>query len=214
MLPVGKKRVIHFSLENAEKFGVEEIVIVVGFKAQNIIQNVGYEWGKIPIKYVWQEKLRGIVHAIQVSRKALENQDFILMLGDEVIGGFNHEAMLECFNSNVLGVIGVVKENSPEKIAETYPVVTNGGLVTYVEKGALIPNTNLKGTGNILLKPRIFKYIDRTTVNPKYKEKVLEDLLQTAINHGEKFAWAIVGNWYVNVNTWNDYAELSRKIGQ
>ena len=48
---------------------ISEIIIVVGYKAQDIINRYGWKYNDIPIRHVFQTNQKGLVHAIECSKK-------------------------------------------------------------------------------------------------------------------------------------------------
>lgn len=68
---------------------VDEIVIVVGYKAEDIINQYGTSFGGNRIQYVIQSEQHGLAHAIECSQKMIDG-DFLLMLGDEIMVNPRH----------------------------------------------------------------------------------------------------------------------------
>ena len=61
--------IIEYNLDNALRARVDEIVIVVGYKAETIINRYGNRYRGVPVRYVIQWERRGVVHAIECARK-------------------------------------------------------------------------------------------------------------------------------------------------
>ena len=162
MLKFDEKPLIKYSLENAAKLDVEEIIIVVGYLAEKIINAFGNSFKGIPIKYVIQLEQKGLVHAIECSKNAIGNSDFFLFLGDEFLINANHISMVKKFSKEcVFTVCGVVKVNDMTQISKTYAILFNNKshqIVRLIEKPKHPPN-NLMGTGNCIFKNKIFDYI-------------------------------------------------------
>ena len=85
MISFKGKPLIEHLLDKASKLDFSEIVIVVGYKAEDIINHYGISFKKKRIRYVIQPEQKGLVHAIECAREALNGEDFFLMLGDEVM---------------------------------------------------------------------------------------------------------------------------------
>jgi len=79
MLLINGKPLIQNALEYSINAMVDEIIIVVGYKAEEIVNYFGTKFEKIPIKYVFQHDRKGIVHAIECAKDFL-NDDFLLLL--------------------------------------------------------------------------------------------------------------------------------------
>ena len=213
MLQFFDKPLVEYSLENAVKAGVEEIVLVVGYRAEEIINEFGNCYQDVKIKYVIQYDPKGLVHAIDCSRSTIGNSDFMLFLADEILRDPRHPEMIEQFYSEELFVVcGVVEEPDVDKIRKTYAVIQDDRdrrIYRLIEKPRK-PHNNIRGTGNCVFRAGIIEYLDLTPVNQSRGEKELPDLIQCAIDDGHKVKAFDIGNAYVNINTPEDI-EIAEK---
>jgi len=204
MLRMFDKPLVQYSLENAVRAGVDEIVIVVGFRAEAIINYFGIDFKGVRIQYVIQEQPRGLVHAIECCRDAIGNSDFMLFLADEILWAPHHEGMVETFErENLFVICGVVEEPNRDEIRKTYAIIEddrNRRIYRLIEKPRRPPN-DIRGTGNCIFRAKIFDYIDLTPINQNRKEKELPDLIQCAVDDGLEVQAYNIGDGYVNINT-------------
>ena len=207
MLQFGGRSLIEYSLENAVKLNLEEIIIVVGHLAERIINTFGNSYNGVPIKYVIQWEQQGLVHAIACSRDALDNSDFILFLGDEFLLNPSHRSLIEIFSKEeAFAVCGIIKVDEITEIEKTYSILFDSDsrrIFRLIEKPRN-PQNNLMGTGNIIFKNEILNYVDSTPINQQRGEKELPDLIQSAIDDGKKVLYHHLASTYVNVNTPED----------
>ncbi|MCG8589949.1 MAG: nucleotidyltransferase family protein [Proteobacteria bacterium] len=213
MLELGKKPLIEYSLDNACAAGVDEIVIVVGYLAEQIINAYGNQYQGTRIRYVIQWERHGLVHALECAAPVIGDADFILFLADEVLIRPRHAAMIEQFRNEELAVLcGVVTVDDVSQISKTYAIIADESdqrIYRLIEKPAR-PNSNVMGTGNCIFRNRIFDYITATPINQKRGEKELPDLIQCAVDDGLSVKAFFVGDMYVNINTDED---ISRAEG-
>ncbi len=205
MLFVNGRRLIEYSLENAYKY-VDELLIVVGYVSDQIINTYGNQYKGIKISYVFQEEQRGLVHAIQCAQGKISNEKFMLFLGDEIIINPKHQNMLEKYMfENCFCVCGVVKVEDKSLITDTYSILSDSenSILELIEKPEE-PFNYLMGTGNCILSDRFFSYIDDTPISPLFKERLLTDVIQTAIKNGECAKWNMIGSDYFNINKPSD----------
>ncbi len=207
MLKFSGKNLIHYSLESARLGDVDEIIIVVGYRAEDIINTYGIEYKNIKIKYVIQEELKGLVHAIEQCQDALAGDDFMLFLADEILIDPKPKDMIETFNREKLFVMcGVTRVEDKDQIKKTYSVIYNPDdhrIYRLIEKPRK-PVNHVMGTGNCIFKNQIFDYIPYTPINQTRKEKELPDLIQCAIDDGNPVKLFFIGAQYVNINTTDD----------
>jgi len=95
MLKFKGRHLIEYSLETARLSRVDEIIIVVGYRAEDIVNKFGIQYNDIKVRYVIQEQQKGLVDALECTRDALEGDDFILLLADEILIHPNPEEMIE-----------------------------------------------------------------------------------------------------------------------
>jgi NDP-sugar pyrophosphorylase family protein len=214
MLKFGDKHLIEYSLDNALRLGVQEIVIVVGYMAEQIINAFGINYQGVPVKYVIQREQKGVVHAMECGRAAIGRADFILLLADEFFINPEHTAFLRFFREKqVFAACGVVRVDDLSRIGKTYAVLADAQsqrIFRLVEKPKN-PMNNIMGTGNILFANGIFDYIPMTPINQQRQEKELPDLIQCAIDDGKPVLYSPVAATYVNVNTPEDILILKEE---
>jgi dTDP-glucose pyrophosphorylase len=212
MLVIHGRPALEYNLDRAADLDVEEIVLVVGYKAENIINRYGTNYDGKGVRYVIQWEQRGLVHAIECSKDAIGKDDFFLLLGDEVLVGSRHRDMVKEFQVNgVFAVCGVMTQRDTQKISKTYAVLTgeNEKVLRLVEKPKK-PLNNWQGTGHCIFKNDIFSYIERTPIHPERKEKELPDLIQCAIDDGQLVKIFNICDKYTNINSEEDLKEAER----
>ena len=77
LIPVAGKALIEYTLESLPD-SISEIIIVVGYLANQIKDHLGDEWHGKPIKYVVQETLQGTGDAL-LQAKPLVEQNFLVV---------------------------------------------------------------------------------------------------------------------------------------
>jgi len=207
MLQLFGKPLVQYSLENAVQAGVSEIVMVVGYHAENIINGFGIDFEGTRIQYVIQDDPRGLVHAIETAGPAIGGEDFMLFLADEILWRPKHADMVANFEQQELfGICGVVQEPNPDEIRKTYALIQDEAtqrIHRLIEKPRR-PPSNVRGTGNCIFRREILDYVALTPINQSRGEKELPDLIQCAIDDGEDVRSFDIGDAYVNINTPND----------
>lgn len=203
LMEVGGRPLLSYSLDCASKIPqISEIVIVVGYQAEKIINNFGDHYRGKPIKYIFQKEQNGLVHAIEQAREILDNEDFLLMLGDELMTNARHLEMVRAFEvEEVFALCGVLLVENRNLIKKTYAVLQDnqGKIVRLIEKPQNPPN-NIMGIGHCLFRNGILSYIPKTPINQNRGEKELPDLIQAAVDDGKIIKPFNLCNRYFNFN--------------
>lgn len=209
MLPLLGKPLVQYSLENAVAAGVDTIVIVVGYRAEDIVNHFGTTFEGTRIRYVIQTERKGLVHAMECAQDAVAGSDFMLFLADEVLAKPGHEEMLRRFRQeDLFAVCGVVRVQDRTQIRKTYALLgdeSSGRIYRLIEKPRT-PINDIMGTGNCVMRAAIYDYLERTPINVERGERELPDLIQCAVDEGRMVKFFDLGEGYINVNTPEEFA--------
>jgi len=187
---------------------IEEIIIVVGYQAEAIINTYGIWYNDKKIRYRIQGSLKGVVAAIHAAANDLDGQDFFLFYGNEVMLRGRHKAMMDDFyKQNACVSCGVTRPADPSQPIKGYGVIQDekGWVYRLIEKPKVLVNEWM-GTGNCIMKNRVLNYIPGVPVHPETREKTLADLIQCAVDNGHRVKTFHVADEYVAVNTQQDLA--------
>jgi UTP--glucose-1-phosphate uridylyltransferase len=195
MLPLVDKPLIQYVIEEAVSSGIRNITIVTG-RGKNAIEDhfdVSYELeqvlearGKkeqlaevrqisnmINVSYVRQKEALGLGHAILVSRDAVGNEPFAVMLGDDIIDSEVPcmKQMMDLFEKLQASIIATCEvprsEISQYGVIRGFPVEGFNGRVYRVQDVVEKPPaseapSNLAIIGRYILTPEIFALLDKT----------------------------------------------------
>ena len=155
MVEVAGKPILTHCFEQLLKLGADELLVVVGYRQEAIIEHYGDEYEGVPITYAHQREQNGLAHALLTVEEQIKDE-FMLMLGDNI------------FRANLKDVVNrqaetradaaFLVEEVPHEEASRYGVCdTNkyGEIVEVVEKPA-DPPSNLVMTGFYTFTPAIF----------------------------------------------------------
>lgn len=92
MIRVAGKNLIEHNLDRLPA-EIDEIVFVIGYLGEQIMNHFGREFGGRKIEYVKQQKLLGTGHAIHACREKL-GERFLVMMGDDIYGPGDTERCL------------------------------------------------------------------------------------------------------------------------
>jgi NDP-sugar pyrophosphorylase family protein len=201
------KHLIQYSLDSAILSKTEEILIVVGYGAETIINAFGITYRDIRVKYVLQKEPHGPLDAMLQAREALEDDDFILFQGDEIVRDPYPYEMIENFYEQDLFVeCGVVQVLDTQIIGNTYGVIYDPydyRVYRIVDKPRR-PINSFMGTGICVFKNSIVEYLDQTYMHQPLQGRELPDLVQCAIDDGYPVKLFVIGSGYVDVHKIDD----------
>jgi len=206
MIIVNGRHAIEYNLDCAVGTDVDEIVIVVGYRAEDIINLLGNRYKGKPVKYVIQPEQKGLVNAIECSRKAIGGDEFMLMLSDEIMLRPRHQQMIDAFRKDdVFAMCGILPVEDTSLIRKTYTLIQgpNNEIYRLIEKPRNPLNAYM-GTGDCIFDNKIFDYIEYTPIHHERNEKELPDLIQCAIDDGMKVKSFHICDRYTNINTQKD----------
>jgi NDP-sugar pyrophosphorylase family protein len=197
---------LEYNLRYLEQTDIDEIILVVGYRAEEIINYYGNLYHHKKLTYVIQWEQKGLVHAIECAKDAIGKDSFLLMLGDEIMVHPRHKEMIAEFQKgHAFALCGVLRVENLSLIKRTYTLIQDDACVIHrlVEKPQT-PLNNIMGTGQCLFHHAILDYIDITPIHHERKEKELPDLIQCAIDAGKVVKSFQICDQYTNINTSED----------
>ena len=183
--------------DNLIACGATELVVVVGYKKEQIIDRYGDAYEGVPITYAHQREQLGLAHAILQAEPHVDD-DFMLMLGDNVFRG-NLADVVNRQREERADAAFLVEE-VPYEEASRYGVLdTNeyGEVVEVVEKPD-DPPSNLVMTGFYTFTPAIFHACH--LVQPSDRgEYELPDAIDLLIQSGRTIDAIRLDGWRIDV---------------
>lgn len=210
LLPIANKPMSQYCLESLRDAGITDIAIIIGGIGSNKVQEY-YENGEkfgVKITYVSQDAPRGIAHAIKLCKEFVNNDKFVVFLGDNILKKSISEYIEKFKNSNSSASILLCEVDNPTQfgIAD----VKNGIIMKIMEKPKN-PPTNLAVTGIYLLTPTIFDIIDR--LKPSWRnEYEITDALQMLLEEKHKIIYDTVTDYWKDTGTPNDIIHANQVI--
>jgi len=211
LLPIANKPMSQYCLEALEEAGITEIAIIIGGVAANKVQEYygnGENFG-VRITYINQDQPRGIAHAIRLCKDFVNNEKFIVFLGDNILQQTISDYAREFMESDSDASILLCEVGNPSQfgIADVNP---DGSIKKIMEKPK-DPPTNLAVTGIYFLSPKIFDIIDR--LKPSWRnEYEITDALQMLLEEENKISYYKVTNYWKDTGTPNDIIHANMVI--
>jgi len=211
LLPIAGRPIISFTLKALASAGINELLMVVGFKGEQIQSALGdgSEYG-FTIEYLRQPKWTGTASAIDVAREAVGDEPFLALYGDLLVTQSCIDSVLEKARDNSK-VMGIVHVGNPSE----YGVVEiEGDHVTRIREKpvAKVGREAWINSGIYVLDADIFRSI-RSTPPSKRREYELTTSLQRIINEGQQVKAAVIsrGDWMDIGRPW-DLLEANERL--
>lgn len=178
MLKIGDKPILGRILNDLPE-NVDEIILVVGYLKEKIIDYFGNKFGRFRIQYVIQEGKLGTYHALESCKDLIaDDEKFLMMYADDLHGAENLQKCAQGSSCTILAY----KAEDPRKfgVLET----DSDGFITGIEEKPEHPKTDLVSIGAMVLDKDVFKYPARRHSNGEY---YLTDSIEQMILAGYKF---------------------------
>ncbi|MGD8628064.1 MAG: sugar phosphate nucleotidyltransferase [bacterium] len=191
LLRVAGKPILGHILDDVVALGIREVLLVVGYRGQNIVDYVRANYD-LELSFVEQTERLGLGHAIHLSKEFVGDAPVLILLGDTIFKGDLKKMVASGGNS-----IGVRPVPDPERfgIAE----IDGSRIVSLVEKPEK-PKSNLAVAGiySITESPVLYGALDSIIGSGRRTkgEFQLTDALNMMIEKGSELKWFEVEGWY------------------
>ncbi len=212
LIPVANKPILFRVIESICNAGITEIGIVVGQTAEEIQNAVGRggRWGA-QITYIPQDQPMGLAHAVKVSRDFLQDDPFVMFLGDNVIQGGISELVHQFQRGDWNSQIVLTRIEHPEQygVAE---LNGEGRVVRLVEKPK-DPPSDLALVGIYMFDQHIHQATDE--IKPSFRgELEITDAIQWLVTNGYQVFPYIHRGWWIDTGSPGDMLEANSMVLQ
>jgi glucose-1-phosphate thymidylyltransferase len=210
LLPIANKPMSQYCIESIREAGITDIAIIIGGLGSNKVKEYygdGKEFG-VNITYIEQDEPRGIAHAIRLCKKFVNNEKFLVFLGDNIIQKPITD-FVENFNkSGYDATVLLCEVDNPSRfgIAD----VENEKIVKITEKPKN-PTSNLAVTGIYLLTPLIFEVIDN--LEPSWRNELeITDALDNLLKQNDNISYETITDYWKDTGTPEDILNANRQV--
>lgn len=184
LLPIMNKPVLFYGIDSMIQAGIKEIAVVVPPVYKKVFDEAlqkGASWG-ITITLIEQPEPKGLADAVLVAKDFIQQDDFLLYLGDNVIDG-QLGPLIEKFAAEKLdGLVSVCSVDNPEQFGV---VQLNGDKIEKVVEKPKNPPSNLAINGVYLFRHSLFEAIAQIAPSAR-GEYELTDAIQRMIDDHEQ----------------------------
>ncbi len=210
LVPVANKPILEYGLESIAGAGITDVGIIVGETHEQIRACVGdgSQLG-IDVTYIHQPVPLGLAHCVLLAADYLEDSDFVMYLGDNVLTGGIRRFVRQFEERHPAAAILLAKVRDPERygVAE---LDAEGHVVRLVEKPKQ-PRSDLALVGVYLFSARILDAV--RSISPSARgELEITDAIQWLIDRGERVSSQIIDGWWKDTGKRYDLLEANRTV--
>ncbi len=202
LIPVANKPILGYVLDQTSQAGITDTGIIIAPETGEYVKDYvkdGSAWG-INVTYMPQEPL-GLAHAVKTARNFLEDEPFVMCLGDNLLGeGITR--LVDKFNMEKLDALILLKEVENPGAFGVAVLDEKGNVIKLIEKPKE-PPSNLALVGVYIFSSRIHEAIDR--IKPSWRNELeITDAIQELINMGCNVKSEILNSWWLDTGKKDD----------
>ena len=210
LLPIANKPMSQYCIESICDAGITDIAIIIGGLGANKVREHyrnGENFG-VNITYIEQDEPRGIAHAIRLCKEFVNDEKFLVFLGDNIIQKPITDFVENFTKSNHDATVLLCEVDNPSRfgIAD----VENEKIIKITEKPKK-PTSNLAVTGIYLLTPLIFEIIDN--LKPSWRNELeITDALDNLLKQNDNIGYEIITDYWKDTGTPEDILNANRQV--
>lgn len=207
LLPVAGKPLIRHVLEMIGAAGIEEVGIVVSPSTLELFRQAIAKEKNLHITYILQSEPKGLAHAVLCAEGFVGNEDFLVVLGDNLLGeGLG--PVLAQFQKDRTHVVALCEVEDPRRFGVA--AVEDGRIVRLVEKPQ-DPLSNWAIVGVYIFRPSIFAAA--RLIRPSFRgELEITDAIQKLVEEGEPVRAHFLCDWWQDVGRPADLLQAQARL--
>jgi len=210
LLPIANKPMSQYCIESIKETGINEIAIIVGGTGSSKVREYygsGEKFG-VSFTYIEQDRPKGIAHAIRLCKEFVNNEKFLVFLGDNIvqrsIADFTSNFKKSEFDATIL----LCEVDNPSRFG--IAVIENNKITKILEKPK-DPPSNLAVTGIYFLTPIIFDVIDNLKPSGR-NELEITDALDILLEKNHNISFEMITDYWKDTGTPEDILNANRQV--
>ncbi|CAG7622835.1 glucose-1-phosphate thymidylyltransferase [Actinacidiphila bryophytorum] len=210
LVPVANKPVLFYGLEAIAECGIEDVGIVVGDTADEIMAAVGDGSAHgLRATYIRQEQPLGLAHAVLIARDFLGDDDFVMYLGDNfIVGGIGDQvAAFRAHRPAAQLLLTRVPNPSEFGVAE----LDGSGRVVGLQEKPAVPRGDLVLVGVYLFSAAVHDAV--RAIKPSGRgELEITDAIQWLIDQRRDVRSTVIDGYWKDTGNVADMLEVNRSV--
>ena len=204
LVPVANRPILFYVVDNLVDAGITDIGVIISPETGAEVQRAlgdGSSFGA-HLTYLLQEKPKGLAHAVIVARDFLGEQDFVMYLGDNLIGTMIKDTVAHFADSPDLSASVLLKEVDNPSSFGVAEVDAQGNVTRLVEKPKE-PKSNLALVGIYLFRSIVHRAVQEIVPSGR-GELEITDAISRILELGGKVSFSRVTSWWLDTGKKDD----------
>jgi glucose-1-phosphate thymidylyltransferase len=210
LLPIANKPMSQYCIEVLREAEITEIAIIIGGDNSSKVQEYYGDGTNFDVKltYIHQDEPKGISHAIGLCQDFVNNEKFIVFLGDNILKKNILEFKKNFEKSNSDATILLCEVDNPTQFGI---VDIQGNIIKQIIEKPKNPPSNFAVIGVYFLSPIIFEIIKK--LKPSWRNELeITDALQILLVENGKIHYETVTEFWKDTGTPSDILNANRAI--
>ncbi len=210
LIPLANKPALEFGVEKIVECGITEIGLIIGEDNGEDIKKAigdGERWG-VKVSYILQSKPLGLAHAVKVARDFLQEECFLMFLGDNLLKNSIYPYRQRFEKDKPKALVLLTRVENPEQfgVAEL-----KENRIVKLEEKPLKPMTDLALIGVYFFDSTIHTAID--AIKPSARgELEITDAIQWLLENQYEVDAEIIEGWWKDTGKPEDILEANRLV--
>lgn len=205
LVPLNGRALVSYSLEALAANGIEDVVIVVGYRERLLRDALG-EGAPLDVRFVSNPRFtEGASTSLAAARRAAGADPFLLLMADHVVAATLLETLLAAARPTGATVAADFASHPHEYEQEATRLDIEGGRVQAI--GKHLERWQALDTGAFVCTPDVWGALDRLPTDAE-----LSSVFAGLIATGELYAADVTGHFWYDVDTPEDLAAASAAL--
>jgi glucose-1-phosphate thymidylyltransferase len=211
LIPIANKPMSQYALGYLLDSEVREVAIILGDVYPQKVKDYYGDGSKFGcrIEYIEQGKPLGIAHAVSLTKDFVDDDRFVVVLGDNLISD-SIERFAKDFNGSDLDAFLLLSHTSHPQDFGIARISDEGKIIELIEKPKE-PPSDLAVTGIYFFSPVIYDHISRLKPSKRGEYEITE-AIQSLINDGGNVGYEIITGWWKDTGTVDDILAANRLV--
>lgn len=208
LLPVANQTVLDRCIRNLAEAGINDIGVVINPQQSQIERHIRTYVNQLKMTIIYQTEQLGIAHALICTKSFIDQEPFVLLLGDNLILE-PIQTLLNAFQNNKCAImLASVESPSDYGIAEL-----RGERVIGLEEKPREPKSPYAVIGAYAFQSDIFEAATHITPSER-GEYEITDCIDWLIQRGNRVAYSITDKLFYDIGTPQRWLEANRLLLQ